>query len=91
MTVAGRPEALTVSLKARATVPAYILRGYEVRAVAYGFGEVPIERVSAKLPDIAPGQDIRVPFALKEKGISRIRVDLLRPTGFSACTEIWRY
>ena len=89
--VAGKPDALRVDVTARGAVPAYALRGYEIRAVAYGSGEIPVERVGARLETIVPGGLAHVELHFTEAGISRIQVDAMRPTGFSAWTETWRY
>jgi beta-glucuronidase len=75
-----------VRLKTRATVPAYTLRGYKLRAVVYGYGDIPVERVEAPLPDLPPGAEHSVELALRETKPVRITVDVLRPTGFSART-----
>jgi len=89
--VTGKPAALRVAVTARGTVPAYALRGYEIRAVAYGFGEIPVERISARLETIAPGGSAEIELRFTEAGISRIQLDVMRPTGFSARTETWRW
>jgi beta-glucuronidase len=87
----GRPEALEVRVKTRVTVPAYTLRGYTVRGVAYGFGNIPLERREAKVEALAPGAAAAVGLKFSEKGIARIEVDVLRPTGYSARTATWSY
>lgn len=89
--VAGRPAGLTVAVRTRATVPAYTLRGYQVRGIAYGFGNIPVERVSAPLPQMAPGASVELQLAFKEPAISRVQVDILRPSGFSTATRNWQY
>ncbi len=89
--VTGKPEAIRVSLKTRVTVPAYTLEGYELRAVAYGFGNIPLERRGAKLRTLKPGETETVELKFIEKGISRIQVDVLRPAGFSAATTTCQY
>ena len=89
--VSGTPGALAVAVTARATVPAYPLRAYEIRGVAYGFGQIPVERCAVTLKDLAPGETARVQLTFKQKDILRIHVDAMRPTGFSAWTEVWQY
>jgi beta-glucuronidase len=89
--VTGQPDALRVEVTARNTAPAYALHGYQIRAVAYGFGEIPVERIGGQLETIVPGGSARTELHFTEAGISRIQVDVLRPTGFSAWTETWRY
>jgi glycosyl hydrolase family 2 len=87
----GSPAALKVALKSRSSVPAYPLRGYSLRAVAYGFGQIPVERVVARLETIAPGEQVQLDMKFSEPNISRIQLDVMRPTGFSAWTETWQY
>lgn len=87
----GTPGALRVSLKTRAAIPAYALKGYQVRAVAYGFGDIPLERRSVELRTLQPGESQTVDLAFVEKGLWRIQVDVLRPTGFSAAGTSWQY
>jgi beta-glucuronidase len=74
-----------VLIRTRGDLPAYVLRGYRVRAISYGEGGIPLEQQIASLPDIAPGGEAvaEVSFA----GVtptSRVRFDILRPNGFSA-------
>jgi beta-glucuronidase len=87
----GRPAALEVTVRARAAVPAYRLAGYKVRGIAYGFGAIPVERREVSLPDFAPGGATRAALAFTQPDITRIRVDVLRPTGFSAWSRNWEY
>jgi beta-glucuronidase len=89
--VTGNPDALRVAVAARRSVPFYALRGYQIRAVAYGAGEIPVERIAARLDTIAPGGSAQAELRFTQPGISRIQVDVMRPTGFSARTETWRW
>ena len=90
MRVSGSPAALNVVLKSRAAVPSYTLRGYELRAVAYGFGNIPVERAAVQIEALAPGESYTAPnSSWRRPGITRIQVDLMRPTGFSAHTAVW--
>jgi beta-galactosidase len=79
-------EGNRVRLKTRATVPAYTLNGYKLRALFYGYGDVPVERVEAALPDLAPGAEHSLELAIQEPKPVRITLDVLRPTGSSAYT-----
>ena len=88
--VTGKPGELRVEVTARGTAPSYALRGYEIRAVAYGLGEIPVERIGAPLETIVPGGSAQKDLRFTEAGISRIQVEVMRPTGFSAWTETWR-
>lgn len=88
--VQGRGGALVVTVRARKTVPSYTLRGYRLRAILYGHGDIPLERFEAPLAELAPGAEANVTIAFTEKAPLRVRLDVLRPTGFSAFTRIWR-
>jgi beta-glucuronidase len=90
LTVKGRPAAMEVTVAARESVPAYALRGYTVRAVLYGHGEIPLERAAAPLPDALPGQSVAVKLAFKEQAPLRVQLDVLLPTGHSAFTAVWK-
>ena len=89
MRVSGSPAALDVVLHSRTTVPSYTLRGYDLRAVAYGFGNIPVERVAVRIESLAPGESYTARLKLAQAGITRIQVDLIRPTGFSAHAAVW--
>ncbi len=86
MHVEFSPGALRVTLRARATVPSYTLSGYTVRAVIYGPGAIPVERVAAPLPPLDPGEQAIINLAIQTQAPPRVQIDLLRPTGASAHT-----
>jgi beta-glucuronidase len=89
-TVSGRPGELKVQLKTRTTAPAYALRGYTLRTVVYGFGDIPVERIETRLPDIEPGGQTLATVAFTETRPVRVKLDVLRPTGSSVHTAIWK-
>ena len=82
--------ALKAIVSTRKTLPAYSLQGYSLRWIVYGFGDLPMEQRQVELPKLAPGQEAAVPLAVQEKSPKRVRVDVMRPTGFSARTAWWR-
>jgi hypothetical protein len=49
-----------------------------------------MEETSVPLPRMAPGEGVIQEVAFEEKSPRRIRVDVLRPTGFSAATTWWK-
>jgi beta-glucuronidase len=77
---------LKIAGHVRDTVPAYTLRGYTLEAVVYGQGNIAVERKRFALPDLPPGAAIDHAFTLTAKDTQEIRVELRRPTGFSART-----
>jgi beta-galactosidase len=82
--------AVTATVALRNALPSYSIEGYTTRCVVYGHGDLPMERRESALPALKPGQQETVQFAIAEKTPRRIRVDLIRPTGFSALTAEWR-
>jgi len=89
--VSGAPKALQVSIQSRKSVPSYVLGDYEIRGIAYGFGKIPVEQVVVPLKSLAPGAIETVTLPFTQADISRVQVDIMRPTGSSAWTEVWQY
>jgi beta-glucuronidase len=89
LTVVVNGRWITASLMARNTLPSYTLEGYTMRAIVYGFGDLPMEQTSVALPRLAPGEGILQEVSFEEQSPRRIRVDLLRPSGDSAITAWW--
>ena len=79
-----------MSVVARRTIPAYTLEDYTLVWIVYAFDDLPMERGAAPLPKLAPGQQVTVPMRFEEKDPRRVRVEVLRPTGFSALTAWWK-
>ena len=88
--VSGKPGDLSVRIRTRQTVPSYTLRGYTLRAIVYGYGEIPLERPEAALPELAPGQEATLRIRFQERLPLHVQLDLLRPTGFSAQSAVWK-
>jgi len=88
--VDGKVGDLKVRLKTRDSVPSYALRGYKLRVLVYGYGDIPVERVESNLPDLRPGGDAAIGIKFAEPRPVWAKVDLLRPTGFPASTVLWR-
>ena len=88
--IKGQPQAFTVTVLARKVAPAYRLEGYKLRAVAYGANSIPLERRVVELPRLHPGDQTAIPVPFAERHPARVEFDVLRPTGFSAYTKIWR-
>ena len=88
--VSGKAGELKVQLKSRNAAPAYTLRGYTLRTVVYGFGGIPVERIETRLPDIAPGGQTSAVVKFAEALPVQVKLDVLRPTGSSVHTAIWK-
>lgn len=81
-------DSFRVLVRTRSDLPAYILRGYFVRGIWYGAGDIPLEQQTAELPEIAPGGETVVELRfVGTRPASRIRFDVLRPNGFSALSQ----
>jgi beta-glucuronidase len=81
---------LSATVATRQTLPAYTLEGYTLRWMVFGFDDLPMEEGSAALPKLSPGQQATLRIEFQEKHPTRVRVDVLRPTGFSAITSWWK-
>ena len=90
LTLSGTASSMTAVVTTRGTLPAHTLRGYKLRWIVYGFGDLPMEQGEAPLPELAPGKSATLHFSAQEKAPHRIRVDVVRPTGFSALTAWWK-
>jgi beta-glucuronidase len=86
----GIPGSIAINIRTRKSVPAYKLAGYKLRGILYGYSDIPLEQREASLPLLTPGQSISIPLQFKEPGAVRIEFDVIRPTGFSALTKIWK-
>ena len=88
--VSGKAGELMVQFTTRTAAPAYALHGYTVRAVVYGLGDIPVERIETRLPELEPGDQTSVTVTFSEPQPVQVKLDLLRPTGTSAHTAIWK-
>jgi beta-galactosidase len=86
----GTPAALDAAVRTRERAPGYTLRGYQLRGTAYATSGIPVERREIPLPDLEPGGQTHVTLAFAAKTIARVRLDVVRPTGFSVLTTEWR-
>jgi beta-glucuronidase len=78
-------------LRTRHDVPMYILRGYKLRGIFYGEGDIPVERQEVELPEIASGSETTVDLTFAQAAAPvRVKFDVLRPTGFSAYSTDWK-
>ena len=75
-----------VLIRTRATVPAYTLDEYRLRAVGFGNGTIPLESKEIALPRLSPGASHKAKVTFSSAGLTSIRVDILRPDGTSAGT-----
>jgi len=90
LSLAAEGSYLTATVQARSTLPAYTLEGYALRWIVYGRGDLPMEQHEAPLPRLAPGQSATVSLSFHQENPTHVRVEVIRPTGFSAMTAIWK-
>ncbi len=84
-------NAFQLRLRTRQDVPMYTLRGYKLRGIFYGDGNVPIERQEVELPEITSGTETTVALTFSQSGVAlKVRFDVLRPNGFSAYSRNWK-
>jgi beta-galactosidase len=73
----------TINFQTGQQLPAYSLRGYSLRWIAYGYDGLPMEGGTISLPVLSPGSSHRSTMTVRIPDIRRITVELLRPTGLS--------
>jgi beta-galactosidase len=91
LTLENNGNAFQLVLRTRAEVPMYRLRGYTLRGIFYGQGNIPIELQEVELPELPPagGAKLELKFTQSEVPVL-IRFDVIRPTGFSAYSLAWK-
>jgi len=79
-----------VQIKIRGDFPMYTLKGYKLRGIFFGQGNIPVEQTEVALPHLTPGSETRweLAFSVSESPL-HVCVDVLRPTGFSASSQHW--
>jgi beta-galactosidase len=80
VSVSGQPPAMDVTVRARPTVPSYRMHAYKLLAMAYGPGDIPLERLEAALPTMNPGQSATVSVVFRESSPIKVTFDVMRPT-----------
>jgi beta-glucuronidase len=80
-----------IRIKTRGDLPMYTLRGYKLRGLFFGQGNIPVERQEVEMPDAAPGSETKVELAFSQSESPRhLQFDVVRPTGFSAYLFDWK-
>jgi beta-glucuronidase len=82
-------NALKATIRTRNRLPAHTLTGYRLRWVVYAAEGYPVEQHEAELPSMDPGTTITVSLGIRQPLPSRVQVDVVRPTGFSARSAAW--
>ncbi len=91
LTVQHELNKFLVLLRVRRDLPMYTLRGYKLRGLFFGAGNIPVERQVVDLLEAAPGSEttLELAFTQSEAPI-HVRIDVLRPTSFSAYSFDWK-
>ncbi len=78
-----------VVVKTRGTAPAHKLSGYSLRWLWSGRGKIPLVQKLQALPDLAPGDEVRMAFegGGRPAGCDGLRVDVFSPAGYSVLTR----
>ena len=82
-------NSLTATLQTRRTLPCYALDGYALRWIVYDQHDLPMEQHETPLLHLEPGQSATVALKFQQESPASVRVDVIRPTGFSAMTATW--
>jgi beta-glucuronidase len=91
LTIENHANIFQLRLKTRQDVPAYTLRGYKLRGIFYGAGEIPVEGQEVELPEVASGTETTVTLTFSQSGVPlHIKFDVLRPTRFSTHSRDWK-
>jgi beta-glucuronidase len=91
LTVENQLNKFQIFIRVRGDLPMYALRGYKVRGLFFGEGNIPVERREVDLPEAAPGSETKLEMAFSQSEVPlHVQIDVLRPTSFSAYSLIWR-
>ena len=91
LSVENHSNAFRLVIKTRANLPSYTLRGYRVRAISYGEGDIPLEQQEVALPDLPPGSETTTELVFRQPNpATRVQFDVIRPTRFSAFSLDWK-
>jgi beta-glucuronidase len=91
LTVEHEHNKFQVLIRTRRDLPLYTLRGYKLRGLFFGEGNIPLERQEMELTDAEPGSETKLELAFtKSEAPIRVQIDVLRPTSLSAYTFDWK-
>ena len=91
LTVERDTNKFHILIRTRGDLPMYTLRGYKLRGLFFGQGNIPVERQEAEIPDAAPGSETKLELAFSQsESPMHLQFDVIRPTGFSAYLLNWK-
>jgi beta-glucuronidase len=89
LVITGAPKHFEITVQSRAHVPGYTLRGYKLRGVLYGYGDIPVEQQEVSIPELKPGDKVTLAISFVDAMPVRVELDVIRPTGFSTFSYHW--
>jgi beta-glucuronidase len=91
LSVENQLNAFRLLVRTRRDLPMYTLRGYRLRGVLYGEGDIPVEQQEAQLPETAPGGEVKIEIKFGSSSVPlRVRFDVFRPGRSSAYSLEWQ-
>lgn len=87
--LSGEGNTLRATVRTRGRLPAHTLTGYRLRWVVYAAQGYPVEQHEVDLSTMAPGSATTIDLGITQPLPSRVHVDVVRPTGFSARSATW--
>jgi beta-glucuronidase len=91
LSVENHLNTFQVILRTRGAVPMYTLRGYKLLSTFYGQGDIPLELQEVRISELPPASSARLEVKFAQSEVpTRIRFDVMRPTGFSAYSREWK-
>lgn len=88
--VSAAGASLTATIRMRQKLPMYSIDGYTLRWIMYAHGNLPMERRELAVPKLRPGEKKRFTLEFRQTSPDAVRVDLVRPTGFTAVEAWWK-
>jgi len=84
-------NAFRLRIRTRDDTPMYTLRGYRLRGVFYGEGDIAVDQQETELPSMAPGAEARIELMFGQSVVPlHVRFDVFRPCRFSAYSLDWK-
>ncbi|MBI4892347.1 MAG: family 1 glycosylhydrolase [Acidobacteria bacterium] len=78
------------ALQTRSTIPCHTLEGYQLRFTLYGFGGLPMEQTLVPVPTLKPGGRFEAAAEFRETKPVKLVVEMVRPTGSTVLTAVWK-
>lgn len=90
LTVERQANKFQMMITTRGDLPRYTLRGYKLRVLFFGQGNIPVERQELALAEILPGTQVKAGLSFKTTEVlNHLQIAVLRPTAFSAYSLNW--